>query len=140
MFHKRYLEGLSVAEGISTTAAACKYTDLLEASVALLTADWPAWLPRSLSELLTDDVRDPPGNFFLWFTISRRTPPTAAGLLPLLLLTVLAALRTLLPERCWSYLLILGAPAGPEGAPYCSSDSVLGAPLVRWPPRRRAAA
>jgi hypothetical protein len=38
----------------------------LDASVALLTADWPAWLPLSLSELFTDDVSDPPGSFLRW--------------------------------------------------------------------------
>ena len=71
--------------------------------MARLTADWPAWLPRSLSELLTEEVRDPPGSFFLWLTISRRTPPTAAGLF-MLLLALLAVLRTRLADLFWSYL------------------------------------
>ena len=52
--------GPSAGEGMSATAAACRNTDRFDRAVLRLTADWPAWLPCSDSELLIDEVKDPP--------------------------------------------------------------------------------
>ena len=49
-------------EGMSATAAACRNTDRFDRAVFRLIADWE---PCSDSELLMDEVNEPPGNFVL---------------------------------------------------------------------------